>query len=151
MTDRDVDPPRHGAAVAGACMGFRVRSTVPLRLLRDDASPGPGPGVIPGAGLAELLVDETEPPRPEPRSAPIATWEPRPDNPFHARLYDDAPDGAWFWTSDAGWYHVEPAAGRVALPIDADPLRREIRLWGVPAAIGLAARGVLSLHAAAVD
>lgn len=81
---------------------------------------------------------------------PLITWKPRPDNPFHGRLLGDGADFA-FWASDAGWYVIQPAAGRITVSAGGDQLRRELRLFGVPTALCTAAVGDVSIHAAAVE
>jgi hypothetical protein len=51
-----------------------------------------------------------------------------------------------------GTFHIDPHAPSVDLPIGlGSTVRREERLWGVPALLCFLARGDLPLHAAAVD
>lgn len=80
----------------------------------------------------------------------VAVWQPRPDNPFHGRLHQR--DGGFaFWASDAGWYDIAPGEAKVHVSPDVDPLLRELRLFGIPAAVCAFAMGDLPLHAAAAD
>jgi hypothetical protein len=53
--------------------------------------------------------------------------------------------------SETGWFDVDPEGGSIVLPGTADVIRREERLWGVPAMLCFLARGDLPLHAAAVE
>jgi hypothetical protein len=82
----------------------------------------------------------------------IAEWPPRPDNPFHGRLLE-AGDALAFWASDAGWYLVDAARGRIAVPGDASAmtLTAEIRLFGVPSSLVALDRGDVAIHAASVE
>jgi hypothetical protein len=70
--------------------------------------------------------------------------------PFEASLYRD---GTWYRWQMAGssWFHIDPQRSRVAVPEDANTVRREERLWGLPAILCFLARGDLPLHAAAVE
>jgi hypothetical protein len=87
----------------------------------------------------------------EPADAPaLIRWEPRADNPFEATLYG-LDDGYRFWVPGIGGFDVELAAARLVLPSGAEPLRREARAWGVPAALFACAVGDQPLHASAVD
>lgn len=127
---------RHLPPVAGSAVGLTVRSSLPFETLRTPS------------GETELLVEEAaiEPPRRE----PLAVWEARPANPFHATLHRRA-DRYLFSTSDAGRYEVDPATGWIGVDGDAEPLRRELRLFGIPAALCALHAGDLSIHASAVD
>jgi hypothetical protein len=119
----------------GACLGLEVFSDLAFRTTR------------PGSGTA-LTVHEVE--DVEPIGAVIATWQPRPWNPFHAKLLQDGQRYA-FWANDVGWYRIDPTIPSIGLPTSPDPLRREVRMWGVPAALTFMPLGDLSLHAAAVQ
>jgi hypothetical protein len=119
-------------AAAGTCFGFRVESTLPFRYLRSgDGEP--------------LSVAEWEGP-PEGRSGQLLVeWK----TPFRARLYEH--DAAYrLWISRSGWFGVDPGAGRIGVP-SGDEVRREERLWGLPALLCFLARGDIPLHAAAVE
>lgn len=133
---RAIPPP--GGVSAGACFGFEVRSELTFSYLRE------------GSGTPLAVLEEETPPA-EPGSAPLRVWEPTPENPFHARLHED-PDGAYrLWIDGLGWYGVTPEAAEVRVPPGADPVRREERLWGIPATLCFLERGDVPLHAAAVD
>lgn len=56
-----------------------------------------------------------------------------------------------FAVRDIGAYRVTPADGLIEVPPGADPIRRELVMWGIPATLCFAARGDLSIHAAAVE
>lgn len=117
---------------AGTCFGYEVRSSVPLSYLRpgggesglDVSAADVGPPASPG----ELLLEVSRP----------------------ARLFGDG-ERFRLWEGDLGWFAVDPSGPSVELPADADPLRREERLWGIPAALCVRHRGDLALHAAAVE
>lgn len=46
---------------------------------------------------------------------------------------------------------MDPVGPAITVPRDADPIAREERLWGIPAALCFAQRGDVPIHAAAVD
>jgi hypothetical protein len=56
-----------------------------------------------------------------------------------------------FWTSDAGWYRIDPSARRIEFAEHPDEIRREQRLWGIPTVLCAKDRGDFVLHAAAVE
>jgi len=121
---------------SGACYGFGVSSSVPLEYLRD------------GSGdPLEIAAQADEGPRPE--DVLLVEWEPAPERPLEARLYSDG-ESFRLWIGDGGWFSVNPAAGRIDVPADGG-IRREERLWGIPALLCFLARGDLPLHAAAVE
>jgi hypothetical protein len=123
-----------GSAI-GACHGFAVRSSLGLSFLR------PGPGT-PLEVVAGKVAQPVEP--------PVLKWVPRPDNPLDASVYQI--DGTFYlWVHGVGGYRIEPEAGRIVVPAEADPIRREELLWALPAALCFTARGDVSLHAAAVE
>ena len=118
----------------GSCAGYELVTTLPFRTLRD----GTGTPMtvtsrprLPGDG--EVLIE----------------WSPRPDNPFHGRLVRDG-DLYRFWASDAGWYEIDARGLRIAMTDEGEPIRRELRMFGIPAALCTAALGDVSVHAAAV-
>ena len=119
----------------GTCFGFAVDSPLPFRFLR------------PGTGSALEIVEGTEP---EPDGPPIVEWKLCDVRPFNARLHQQ---GRRFrlWVDDTGWFSIDPARGRVTVPPGADCVRREERLWAIPALLCLAHRGDVGLHAAAVE
>jgi hypothetical protein len=117
------------------CMGYEVESQLSFQTLR------------PGAGTS-LVIEEQD--QIEPQGEVILDWAPRPNNPFHGRLVGGG-SRFGFWASDAGWYDIDTDRPRITLTPGANPLRREIRMWGVPAALCAFRRGDISLHAAAVE
>ena len=96
-----------------------------------------------------IAIDEVDP-GPEPDVEPVLEWRPRPDTPFQARLHG-APDRYGVWIDGMGGFGVEPDVPRITVPPSADAVRRQERLWGVPAALCFSRRGDLPLHAAAID
>ena len=123
-----------------SCFGFRVNSSCALRFLRK------------GGGQETLEVTELAGPFEAPRQETLLfEWTlPDPTADVTARLYGS--DGIFqFWTSDAGWYRIDPAARKIGLPEHEDEIRREQRLWSIPAAICYMERGDFALHAAAVE
>jgi hypothetical protein len=115
-----------------------VRSDLPFTYLRD------------GRATASLDVRAAVTAPPTDR-APMLEWLPRPEHPFHARLFDAGNGDYDVWIDGMGTYHVTPGAPAVTVPDDAEPVRREERLWGIPAALCFTRRGDLPLHAAAVE
>ncbi|GIV00051.1 MAG: hypothetical protein KatS3mg014_1666 [Actinomycetota bacterium] len=131
--------PRGGDAPLGSVYGYAVRSPEPLRYLRAPGRPGAGPVL-----RVEVADDGVRP-----SGEPLRRWVPRPGNPFRAHLFAEGP---WYrlWIDGVGWYRIAPDANEVWLPPDADPLRREERLYGIPLALLVSRRGALPLHAATV-
>jgi hypothetical protein len=125
-------------APAGSCFGLAPRSGLDLRFLR----PGPGREVEVVAGPVEPGGAGVE---------PVVQWLPRPGNDHHARLFEDGPGRYRLWVQDVGWYDVDVPARRVVVPQEADPLRREQRLWGVPVLLLRGEDDEVPLHAAAVE
>lgn len=119
----------------GTCFGYAIRSPRSFAYLR--GGDGQPLDVVPGVAAPldgeELLQD----------------WRP-PRVPFRASLYGD---GARYrlWIPDTGWLGVDPAASRIVVPEDADPLRVEERVWGMPALLCFLSRGDVPVHAAAVE
>lgn len=128
-------PDRTDFPAQGTCVGFEVRSTLSFQTLRAD-------------GGTPLFVDE---------GADVAaggdvvrTWKPRPGNPFQGELRKDGTRYA-FWASDAGWYLIDPRQPSITMTAGSNPLRRELRLFGIPTAVCLAEVGDISIHASAVE
>jgi len=123
----------------GICAGYEIRSSLSFQTLRTSTGT---------TTSTPLYVEE----RPDlaVEGEPILTWRPRPGNPFHGRLLQ-AGDGFAFWTSDAGWYVIDPALPSITVSPAPIPLRREVRMFGVPASICSLARGDITIHAAAVE
>ena len=123
-----------------SCYGFQVNSSCSLRFLRK------------GGGQETLEVIEMAGPfGAPPRETLLLEWTLRdPSADVTARLYGS--DGIFqFWTSDAGWYRIDPAARKIEISEHEDEIRREQRLWGVPTALCYMERGDFALHAAAVE
>jgi hypothetical protein len=135
---RSTDPgvtARTSAPERGSCAGWRIISPLAFRTLR------PGDG-------APLSVAERRGLSGDGRL--IGEWAPRPGNPFSGRLLDDG-DRYWFWTSDAGWFAIDAGPPSILVSPTDDPLRRELRLFGIPVALCALSRGDVSIHASAVD
>jgi hypothetical protein len=67
-----------------------------------------------------------------------------------ARLYGSS--GIYqFWTSDAGWYRIDPVKRKIEICEHEDAIRQEQRLWSIPTALCYMERGDFALHAAAVE
>jgi hypothetical protein len=119
----------------GVCYGYEPRSELSFLYLRD--------------GTGEPLAVTPDDARDEPDHDPLVRWEP-PRHPLDARLYEQ--DGTYrLWIDGGGWFGVDPARPAVQVPRHGDPVRREERLWGMPAALCFLRRGDLPMHAAAVD
>jgi hypothetical protein len=119
------------------CFGFEVNGPVELRFLR--------------FGRGEPLEVRThENGAASPGERLILDWEARPDRPFGARLFRSGRRYR-LWISDGGWFVIDPYAPAIEVPAAEEPVRREARLWGVPALLCALHRGVLPLHAAAVE
>jgi hypothetical protein len=126
-----------GSRTIGSVAGFAIRSAVPLHYLRD------------GDGSDELAiaVGDQEPP---PGGKPLREWLPRPDNPFHAKLWREG-DRSRLWIDGLGWYAVDHTARRIEIPPEAEAVGREERLWGIPTSLSVLDRGDQTLHAASVE
>jgi hypothetical protein len=123
-------------SAAGSCFGFGVHASVPLHYLRT----GSGPRLTVTVGSTVV----------EPDGTPIMEWRRTANNPFEARLFEFG-DSFRLWVAGTGWFVVDPAGSRIEMPEAGDDVRREERLWGVPAQLCLLARGDLPIHAAAVE
>ena len=75
---------------------------------------------------------------------------PSPELRFHGRLYESG-SGYRLWIEEAGWFQVDLEGARITVPASDDPVRREERLWSIPALLAFTARGDVALHAAAVE
>ena len=137
VTDRQTDSECEDAV--GSCFGFTVQSDLPFRFLRK------------GPGSETLQVIRSSKPLDGADATLLYEWTIRDEAAsVAARLY--RADGFfYFWTSDAGWYRVDPRARRIEISDHPDELRREQRLWGVPTALCVKDRGDLAIHAATVE
>ncbi len=122
--------------MSGTCYGFAVESDVPLAYLR-------------GGTGDPLEIRAPAPEGEQPGDALLIEWRPSPERPLEARLWSD---GRRFrlWIGDGGWFTVEPETPRIDVPADGG-IRREERIWGIPALLCFLGRGDLPLHAAAVE
>ena len=129
------------ATQLGSCYGFGIRSSLPFEFLR------PGTGV-------PLTISESEQ-LSEPRHAPLQIWPEIPGKRMHVRLYG----GADSYVLTIGRDHVFAIelheivrrGGRITVSPGASARTRERLLWTTPAAVAIAARGDVALHAAAVE
>jgi hypothetical protein len=97
--------------------------------------------------LNVAVSPELEPPV---RGELVIKWTPTPALPFDAVLYRD--EGRFLLRMGrAGWFVIDTEEARIDVPDDGDPIRREERLWSLPATLYFLARGDLPLHAAAVE
>jgi hypothetical protein len=119
-----------------ACYGLAVPAGAGLELTR------PGAGRPFGVSLADS--------EPHLRGDPLLTWEPRPGHDFEARVYVEE-DLVHVFISGSGWFRIERRPPHVAMPPHGDPFVRERRLWGIPAALVLAAYGDVGIHGASVQ
>ena len=122
-----------------SCFGFQVRSAYPFRFVRN------------GGGDDALEIIETDEPIAAEESTLLYEWTLRDqDRSVNARLF--GAEGLFqFWTSDAGWYRIDPTARRIEMGQHDDDIRREQRLWGIPAVLCAKDRGDFAVHAAAVE
>jgi hypothetical protein len=121
----------------GAVHGYEVRSSFACRFLRRPGSGDP----------LELRETAREP---QPTTEPLLEWTPRPLRDFTAKLF--AQDGSFqFWTNREGWFSIDPETPSITAQAGVDPIRREARLWGVPALLCYMRRGNIPIHAAAVE
>jgi hypothetical protein len=119
----------------GGCCGYRVDSHLPFGCLR------PGPGI-------PLTVAEAE--RAGPAGDRITSWPAQPEYPHTVTLSKDGPTYTML-IDDLGWFQVDPAAASILMSRSPEPMRREVGLWGIPAALCAIHRGQVALHAAAVE
>jgi hypothetical protein len=127
---QDTDP----HAEPSTCFGYRAQTQVALTACRS-------------GGGARLRLSEDD-------LAPITTQVPTLEwheagRPF-ARLWANAPEFT-LWIDEIGWFAIDRRGPSIVLPATSSGIRREARLWGVPAALCFLDRGDLPLHAAAVD
>jgi hypothetical protein len=121
----------------GTCFGYLPRSTLPFTACRRGAA----------AACDRLDISEAERELQMP-TVPLLEWH-EAGQPF-ARLWDDAPRFT-VWIDGIGWFEVDRSVPSIVIPAESNGIRREARLWGVPAALCFMGRGDLPLHAAAVD
>ncbi|HEU4450264.1 MAG TPA: hypothetical protein VFR63_09845 [Gaiellaceae bacterium] len=125
--------------VDGSCYGFQPVSDLAFEYLRG------------GGGEALAVAEEQEATGENGDGVLVTEWTPIPGRRLWARLYADG-SGYRLWVEGYGSFAVDPHAPSVRLPAGAaSAVRREERLWGIPAMLCFVARGDLPLHAAAVD
>lgn len=122
----------------GACFGFAPVSDLTFEYLRD------------GGGDA-LEIRERDGGVEDPGGTLINEWTPIPDRRSWARLYED--DGRYrLWIESGGSFHIDPRIPRIDIPMGVEStVRREERLWGIPALLCFLRRADHPLHAAAVE
>jgi hypothetical protein len=126
----------------GTCFGYAVRSSMDFEYLR-----GGGAGDV-----LEIRPGSQDGPGPDGRL--LVEWKPLPGKPFlDARLYGDGSCyRLWINGAGGGWFEIRPEGpSTIGVPPTGDCVRREERIWGVPAMLCFLARGDLPLHAAAVE
>ena len=126
------------ARVGGTCFGFEPKSALDFSFLRT------------GTG-APLLVQERDDQSFDARGQrPLLEWSVPGSDPLHVRLYGG---GSRFdlWIDRGGWFSVDTDVPSIDVPAGVDAIRREERLWGLPALLCFWARGDIALHAAAVE
>jgi hypothetical protein len=124
--------------VSGSCFGFRPVSDLAFEYLREgDGDP--------------LEICEREDGGDDGGGSLVWEWTPIPGKRSWARLYGE--NGRYrLWIDGGGSFGIDPRAARVEVPAGFETtIRREERLWGIPALLCFLARGDLPLHAAAVD
>lgn len=124
----------------GTCFGFAVRSTLPFHYLREGS--GEPLDVVAGSDLADADRDSD--------GELLLEWTPSSRFPLAGRLLRAEP-GFRLWVDTWGWFLVDPETPRVSVPQTDNVVRREERLWSIPAMLCLLARGDGALHAAAVE
>jgi hypothetical protein len=124
--------------VSGSCFGFRPVSDLAFEYLREgDGDP--------------LQIREREVAGENGGGSLVGEWTPIPGKRSWARLYDEG-DGYRLWVDGGGSFRIDPRIPSVEVPAGFETnIRREERVWGIPALLCLRARGDLPLHAAAVD
>jgi hypothetical protein len=127
------------AVVNGACFGFRPVSDLSFEYVRG------------GAGEPLEICENSPDGEARREGRLVLEWEPVPNRRPWARLYED--DGRYhLWIDGAGSFFIDPRIPRVELPVGFEStVRREERLWGIPALVCFLARGDFPLHAAAVE
>ena len=118
----------------GTCYGFEIRSELEFQYLRGGTGSPLEVVVAPDSGDAPGDYDH------------VLDWHGPVDASVFARE-----DRYRIWIDGSGWFEIDPAAARVSVPESDDPVRREERLWGMPALLAFAARGDVPLHAAALE
>lgn len=124
--------------VRGVCFGFQLHSDLETRFLRRGS----------GTPVAVATHSETERDIGEEL---VVEWKPRPGRPFHGSVYKNQAGRYRIWTSDAGWFLVDPGGRHIAVEEQVEAIRREVRLLTTPMLLLMVERGDLPLHASAVE
>jgi hypothetical protein len=125
------------SAARGTAFGFEVRSSLPLRHLRNGE----------GVPLEVAAGDTGE--RPDRADKLLIEWKP-PENNYSGRLYYNG-ERYLLWIAGSGWFTICPTTSQITVPKHKDLAKIEERLWGIPALLCFTARGDHALHAAAVE
>jgi len=121
----------------GTCYGFSVGPVLPFAFVRDGAGEPLDVRIGAPAGFSDA-------------GALVREWRVEGPEPFFAGLYEDG-DGYKLWADDSGWFEIGTSPARISLPSDGNQVKREERLWSIPALLCFRARGDAPLHAAAID
>jgi hypothetical protein len=133
-SDRSAGPPEE---TLGTCFGFAVRSSLDFHFLR--SGDGEPMHVTPASGLPQGDAGEL-----------VQQWRRTTEVPIETNLYRDGA-GYRLRIAESSWFLIDTERPSVTVPEDPNPVRREERLWGIPAILCFLARGDLQLHAAAVE
>lgn len=128
-----------GDVSPGTCFGFAVHSSLPFHYLRanghaDGELEVSAPSTVEDGHSGEVLLE----------------WTPSSRFPLAGRLFR-AESGFRLWVDTWGWFLIDPEVPRVTLPHALNVVRREERLWSIPAMLCFRARGDTAVHAAAVE
>jgi len=122
----------------GTCFGFAVRSALPFHYLR-----GGGDGQTIDISAPSAVSDDQH-------GEVLLEWTPSSRFPLAGSLVRADP-GYRLWIETWGWFLIDPETPHVTLPDTPNVVRREERLWSIPAMLCFLARGDTALHAAAVE
>lgn len=126
---------------SAGCFGFAVRSELSFALLRvGDGTP--------------LVIDESDGDEPTEVGRLVREWPAEPEGGLTTRLHALG-DIDQFWLERVGWFRIDSAIPAISLPRLPEgfgsALWRESIMWGTPAAVCAVRRGLVSIHAAAVE
>lgn len=124
---------------AGICFGFAVRSDLQMSLTRAG-----------GSVVAVPLEVSAGPTGPVATDQPVIRWQRSGGAALDVAVFRSADRVDWrVHVEGGGWFDVRP--GRITVPEDHESVRREERLWGLPALLAFRGRGDLAVHASAVE
>ena len=124
-------------ALRGCCFGYAVRSQLPFHFLRTG-----------GGDPLEISIHPED--EAEPRGRLIRRWNQGGNERFFARLFADGRRYR-LAVEGEGTFIVDPSGPHISMPLAGNRVKREERLWGIPALLCFLARGDLPLHAAAIE